>query len=62
MARRCKENSIKDRQDEEMRIQTVNKLKRSNKSNSKKVSRGDSERNEKIVWNIVKYGNNNVFR
>jgi hypothetical protein len=45
-----------------MRIQTVNKLKRSNKSNSKKVSRGDSERNEKIVWNIVKYGNNNVFR
>jgi hypothetical protein len=63
MARRCKENSIKDRQDEEIRIQTVNKLKRSNKSNSKKVNRGDSERNEKIVWDIVeKYGSNNVFR
>jgi hypothetical protein len=61
MTKRCKENSIKDRQDEEIKIQTVNELRRSSKNNGKKVSRGGSGRSEKTVWNIVKYGNN-VFR
>jgi hypothetical protein len=42
-------NSIKNRQDKKLGVRTNDEFKKSNKSNSKKVSKGDSEREEKIV-------------